>query len=56
VAVAAQEVTAVEDDGGRWPLLAAGGALLVTGVGLAVVSGGRRSGTRSQAPPPLGSA
>ncbi len=56
VAVAAQEVAAVEDDGGRWPLLAAGGALLVTGVGLAVVSGGRRSGTHSQAPPPLGSA
>jgi hypothetical protein len=56
VAVSAQEVAAVEDDGGRWPLLAAGGALLVTGAGLAVVSGGRRPGTRPQAPPPFGSA
>ena len=52
VAVSAQEVAAVEDDGGRWPLLAAGGALLVTGAGLAVVSGGLRPGTRPQAPPP----
>jgi hypothetical protein len=56
VAVSAQEVAAVEDDGGHWPLLAAGGALLVTGAGLAVASGGRRPGTRPQAPPPFGSA
>jgi hypothetical protein len=56
VAVSAQEVAAVEDDGGRWPLLVAGGALLVTGAGLAVASGGRRPGTRPQAPPPFGSA
>jgi hypothetical protein len=56
VAVSAQEVAAVEDGGGRWPLLVAGGALLVTGAGLAVVSSGRRPGTRPQAPPPFGSA
>lgn len=56
VAVAAQEVAAAEDDGDRWPLLVAGGALLVAGAGLAVVSGVRRPGTHRQAPPPLGSA
>ena len=49
VAVSAQEVAAVADGGVPWPLLAAGGALLASGAGLAVVAGGRRPGARARA-------
>ncbi|TFV61656.1 hypothetical protein E4P41_09560 [Geodermatophilus sp. DF01-2] len=44
------------DGGVLWPLLAAGSALLAAGVGLAVVSGGRRPGARPGGPAPFGSA
>jgi hypothetical protein len=56
VVVSAQEVAAVADGGTAWPLLAAGGALVVTGTGLAVVAGARRPGSRAQEPASIGSA
>ena len=55
VAVSAQEVAAVAG-GAPWPLLTAGGALLVTGAGLVVVAGGRRPRSRDRAPASTGSA
>ena len=56
VAVSAQEVAAVAGGGIHWPLLAAGGALVATGTGLAVVAGARRPATRPEAPSSTGSA
>ncbi|SNS63742.1 hypothetical protein SAMN06893096_10610 [Geodermatophilus pulveris] len=56
VTVAAQQGPAGEDGGSRWPLLAAGGAVLAAGAGVAVVSGGRRPGGRPRSTPPFGSA
>jgi hypothetical protein len=55
VVVSAQEAAAVTG-GAPWPLLAAGGALVVTGTGLAVVAGARRPGSRDRAPVSTGSA
>ena len=55
VPVSAQEVAAVAGDA-HWPLLTAGGALLVTGAGLVVVAGGRRPRSRDRAPASSGSA
>ncbi len=55
VAVSAQEAAAVTG-GVPWPLLAAGGSLVVTGAGLALAAGRRRSGARRRAPVSTGSA
>ena len=55
VEVSPQEVAAVAGGGIPWPLLAAGGALLASGTGLALVAGGR-SWTRDRAPASTGSA
>ena len=55
VEVSPQEVAAVAGGGVPWPLLAAGGALLASGTGLALVAGGR-SWTRDRAPASTGSA
>ena len=54
VAVAAQE--AAVTGGVPWPLLAAGGSLVVTGAGLALVAGSRRPGARRRAPVSSGGA
>jgi hypothetical protein len=54
VAVAAQE--AAVTGGVPWPLLAAGGSLVVTGAGLALVAGSRRPGARRRAPGSTGGA
>jgi len=55
VAVAAAEAAAVTG-GVPWPLLAAGGALVATGAGLALVAGSRRPGARGRASTSPGSA
>jgi hypothetical protein len=55
VAVAAAQAAAVTG-GVPWPLLAAGGALVATGAGLALVAGSRRPGARGRAPTSPGSA
>ncbi|MGY1682951.1 hypothetical protein [Geodermatophilus sp. SYSU D01176] len=56
VPVSAQEMAAVAGGGAHWPLLTAGGALLVTGAGLAVAAGSRRPRSRDQARASSGSA
>ncbi|WP_448611214.1 hypothetical protein [Geodermatophilus sp. URMC 60] len=55
VAVSAQEAAAVIG-GIPWPLLAAGGSLVVSGAGLALVAGSRRPRARGRAPSSIGSA
>ena len=54
VAVSAQE--AAVTGGLPWPLLAAGGSLVVAGAGLALVAGSRRPGARRRAPSSSGGA
>ncbi|SDM54649.1 hypothetical protein SAMN05660642_02766 [Geodermatophilus siccatus] len=55
VTVAAAEAAAVTG-GIPWPLLAAGGSLVATGAGLALVAGSRRPGAEHRTPSSTGSA
>ncbi|WP_100502124.1 hypothetical protein [Geodermatophilus chilensis] len=55
IPVAAQEAAAVTG-GVPWLLLVAGGSLLASGAGLALVAGSRRPGVRGRAPSSTGSA
>ncbi|MGY1760121.1 hypothetical protein ACI79G_05850 [Geodermatophilus sp. SYSU D00779] len=55
VTVAAAEAAAVTG-GIPWPLLAAGGSLVATGAGLALVAGSRRPGAERRTPSSTGSA